>query len=344
LYLLSLFSAVAFYVCYGGVAIQAARGAISIGDMTLYIAAFRQGQQGIQAILSSIGGMYEDNLYMSNLFEFLSITADSPKTAFRPSRPFEIAAREKGIRFHRVSFRYPDASEWALQDVNIFVPEGRSLSLVGENGAGKTTLLKLLTRLYEPTLGQVMLDGRDIREWESDALSLRIGVIFQDFNRYQFNVCENVGTGSIEHLNDPARVIRALQAAGAWDFVSTLPRGIETQLGRWFSEGVELSGGQWQRIALARAFMQDKADILLLDEPTAALDAAAEHAVFERFRELARGKTAIVISHRFPVVRMADRVLVLDKGRVVEEGTHDELLELGSRYAQLFALQAEGYR
>ena len=344
-YLLSLSSTVAFYVCYGAVALQAARGAISIGDMTLYIAAFRQGQQGVQAILSAIGGMYEDNLYMSNLFDFLSIATDTPPRpgSLGDHRPPSVSASEKGIRFHHVSFRYPDASEWALQDVNMYVPEGQSLALVGENGAGKTTLVKLLTRLYEPTLGHVMLDGRDVRDWEPGALSRRIGAIFQDFNRYQFDVCENVGAGSVEHLRDPVRVRRALQSAGAWDFVRTLPRGVDTQLGRWFSEGVELSGGQWQRIALARAFMQEDADILILDEPTAALDAAAEHAVFERFEQLTHGRTAIVISHRFPVVRMADRVVVMEKGRVVEEGTHVELLALGSRYAQLFALQAQGY-
>ena len=345
-YLLSLFSTVGCYVCYGGVAIHAARGAISIGDMTLYFAAIRQGQQGVQTILSAIGGMYEDNLYMSNLFDFLSITTDVPQRlgSLGAPRPQSVSASEKGIRFHHVSFRYPDASDWALQDVNIFVPESQSLALVGENGAGKTTLLKLLIRLYEPTVGQVMLDGRDVRAWEPGALSRRLGVIFQDFNRYQFNVRENVGAGSAEHFGDPVRATRALQSAGAWDFVRTLPRGVDTQLGRWFSEGLELSGGEWQRIALARAFMQEDADILILDEPTAALDAAAEHALFERFEKLTQGRTAIVISHRFPTVRMADRVVVLEKGRVVEEGTHAELLALGSRYAQLFALQAQGYQ
>lgn len=345
-YLLSLSSTATFYACYGGVAIEAARGVISIGDMTLYVAALRQGQQGFQTILNAIGGMYEDNLYMSNLFEYLSIPTDEPQ---RPPSPvahgLTPATRvEEGIRFDQVWFRYPGHLDWALQDVSIFIPKGQSLALVGENGAGKTTLIKLLTRLYEPTTGRVLLDGRDLRDWNPTALSRRIGVIFQDFNRYQFDVRENVGVGSVEHLVDSVRVARAIKRAGAWEFVNTLPKRIETQLGRWFADGFELSGGEWQRIALARAFMHEEADVLILDEPTAALDATAEHAIFERFKQLTQGRTSIVISHRFPTVRMANRVFVLEKGRVIEEGTHDQLVRLGSRYAHLFALQAEGYR
>jgi ATP-binding cassette subfamily B protein len=227
--------------------------------------------------------------------------------------------------------------------VNVFIPRGQSLALVGENGAGKTTFIKLLTRLYEPTEGRVLLDGRDLRDWDEALLRRRLGVIFQDFNQYYFVLRENVGVGSVEHMEDAPRVERAVERGGAAELVKTLGQGLETQLGRWFQGGVELSGGQWQKVALARAFMRQEADILVLDEPTAALDAEAEHAVFQRFRALAEGRTTILISHRFPTVRMADRILVLEKGRVIEEGTHAELLAAAGRYAHLFALQAQGY-
>ena len=337
-YALSLIGTGAFYGCYVLMAIAAATGRLSLGNLTLYVVAFRQGQQAFQSILSAVGSMYEDNLYMSNLWSYLAIPIGE---AVKP--PQLPAAVEEGIRFENVGFQYPGSETWALRGINLFVPRGSSLALVGHNGAGKTTFIKLLARLYEPTEGRILLDGRDLRDWEPEALRKRIGVIFQDFNQYQFRVRENVGFGSVDHLDEDLRVRRAIERGGAEEVVATLAGGIETPLGRWFQDGAQLSGGQWQKIALARAFMREEADILILDEPTAALDAEAEHAVFERFRQLAAGRTTILISHRFPTVRMADRILVLDGGHLLEDGTHAELVTRGGRYAHLFSLQASGY-
>jgi ATP-binding cassette subfamily B protein len=338
-YGLSLIGTGAFYACYAAMAVAAAMKLLTLGNMVLYVMAFRQGQQAFQSILSALGGMYEHNLYMSNLFQFLAIPTASSKPKALPAS----AADEKGIRFENVGFRYPGQDRWALRNLSLFIPQGQSLALVGHNGAGKTTFIKLLTRLYEPTEGRILLDGRELRDWDEEALRRRIGVVFQDFNQYQLKLRENVGFGSVEHLEDEPRMERAIDRGGAAEVATSLKEGLDTQLGRWFKDGVELSGGQWQKVALARAFMREDADILVLDEPTAALDAEAEHAVFERFRTLAKGRTAILISHRFPTVRMADRILVLEGGEVVEEGSHADLIARGERYAHLFALQAQGY-
>jgi ATP-binding cassette subfamily B protein len=345
-YLLSLVSTLVFYGCYALIVVATARGGLSLGSMTMYLAAFRQGQQSFQSILTAVGGMYEDSLYMSNLFEFLSIpVAGERGAAAGAAAPRALAPTsvEEGIRFEGVGFRYPDAEGWALRAIDLFLPRGQSLALVGENGAGKTTFIKLLAGLYRPTEGRVLLDGKDVRDWDETELRRRIGVIFQDFNQYQLPLRENVGFGSVEHLGDEVRTQRAVERGGARELVSGLSDGLDTQLGRWFKSGAELSGGQWQKVALSRAFMREEADILILDEPTAALDAEAEHAVFERFRQLTAGRTAILISHRFPTVRMADRILVLEHGRVIEDGTHADLLAAGARYAHLFRLQAAGY-
>jgi ATP-binding cassette, subfamily B, bacterial len=341
-YALSLVGTVTFYGCYAAVAVAAATGRLTLGLMTLYVVAFRQGQQAFQSILTALGSMYEDNLYMSNLFEYLAIPTGRP--APPPALPASTGLAERGIRFEDVGFRYPDAEGWALRHVSLFIPHGQSLALVGQNGAGKTTFIKLLTRLYTPTEGRILLDGVDLQSWDEAVLRGRLGVIFQDFNQYQFRFRENVGVGSVEHLEDAPRVRRAVEEGGATELLATLQEGLETPLGRWFKDGTELSGGQWQKVALARAFMRQEADILVLDEPTAALDAEAEHAIFLRFRELARGRTTLLISHRFSTVRMADRIVVIEHGQLVEQGTHAELMALGARYAHLFTLQAKGYQ
>jgi ATP-binding cassette subfamily B protein len=343
-YLLSLVSMGTFYAGYAFIAVAAVRGTLSLGDMTLYLVAFRQGQQGFQSILAALGSLYEHNLYMSNLFDYLAIPTGPTGPAVAPAGPVEAAGPRTGVRFEDVGFRYPGAADWALRGVTLDIPPGRSLALVGENGAGKTTFIKLLTRLYRPTEGRILLDGRDLATWDEEALRRRLGVIFQDFNQYQLVLRENVAFGSVEHKEDEVRIARAVDQGGAREVVTRLAAGLETQLGRWFRDGVELSGGQWQKVALARAFMREEADILILDEPTAALDAEAEHAVFERFKTLARGRTTILISHRFSTVRMADEILVFDRGRIVERGDHATLLASGGRYAHLFTLQAAGYR
>ncbi|HET9388238.1 MAG TPA: ABC transporter ATP-binding protein [Steroidobacteraceae bacterium] len=336
---LGLVATLALYAAYAWIAISTVRGAITLGQMTMYLALFRQGQSAVSAMLSAVGGMYEDNLYLSTLYEYLETAVPMPSAGL-PRGPDP----SDGVRFEDVGFSYPGAEEPALEHVSLHLRPGESLALVGENGSGKTTLIKLLTRLYPPTSGRILLDGLDLGEWDEAALRQRVGVIFQDFARYQMLVGENVGAGDEQFFEDEPRWREAALKGRASDFIETLPAGYHTQLGKWFKDGRELSGGQWQKIALSRAFMRTRADVLVLDEPTAAMDAQAEAEVFEHFRQLARGRITILISHRFSTVRMADRIAVLDRGRIIEYGSHEELMGLNGRYAHLFALQARGYR
>lgn len=336
---LGLLSTTAFYGAYAWIAVAAIQQRITLGDMTMYLLVFKQGQSALASILSAIGGMYEDNLYLSNLYEYLE-HAEPEATEGASEGPLP----GDGVRFEHVSFRYPGAERDALHDVSLHLEPGQRLGLVGENGAGKTTLIKLLTRLYRPTGGTITLDGLDLNAWSRGALHRRIGVIFQDYVRYQLRVGENIGAGDVDDFDDTARWEQAAERGLAKGFIEKLPKRYETQLGRWFKDGQELSLGQWQKIALSRAFMRKDADILVLDEPTASMDAEAELAAFAHVEEHAEERMVILISHRFSTLRMADRIVVLLDGTIAEAGTHAELMETGGRYAKLFEVQAAAYR
>ncbi len=349
--LLTLLSLGAFYACYAFAARRAAFGGMTLGDLTLYVTVFRQGQSAFQSVLGGVAGLYEDALFMSNLFEYLDLPADDPLSngvgrswpaVDLAQSPERVAHLPQAIELRNVSFRYPGKESWALRDVNLTIAPGEVIAFVGENGAGKSTLIHLLMRMYEPTEGEILYGGRPLPEIPLDELHRRIGAVFQDFVRYQFSVAENIGLGWVPALDDRARIEKAAGAGGADAVVSNLPRGYDTMLGGYFEAGQELSVGQWQKIAIARAFMRD-AEVLILDEPTASLDAEAEHEMWKRFKALAHGRTAILISHRMSTVRLAERIVVLRGGRIEELGTHAELLARDGRYAHLFRLQAAGY-
>ena len=335
-----MLSNLAYYGSYIWVIVRTITRAITLGDMTMFLSVFRQSQRAVQMLLENFSRLYENNLYLDNLLDFLKI---EPALEIPENGKIAPAPILEGVRFENVSFKYPGSEKYVLKNVNLFIKPGESIALVGLNGAGKTTLIKLLTRLYDPTEGRITLDGTDLRDFDLQSLHQRFGVIFQDFVRYQFSVKENIGFGQVEELENQERIEVAADKGGATEVIAELPEGYETVLGRRWNRGHELSGGQWQKIALSRAFMR-KAEVLILDEPTSALDAEAEYEIFLRFRELMQGRVAVLISHRFSTVRMADRIVVLSEGRIIELGSHEELMARNQSYAHLFNLQAEGYR
>ena len=335
-----MLSNLAYYGSYIWVIVRTITQAITLGDMTMFLSVFRQSQRAVQSLLENFSRLYENNLYLDNLLDFLKI---EPALITPENGKIAPAPIVEGVRFENVSFKYPGSEKYVLKNINLFIKPGESIALVGLNGAGKTTLIKLLTRLYDPTEGRITLDGTDLRDFDLKSLHQRFGVIFQDFVRYQFSVKENIGFGQIEDLDNQARVEEAADKGGATEVIAELPDGYDTVLGRRWNRGQELSGGQWQKIALSRAFMR-KAEVLSLDEPTSALDAEAEYEIFLRFRELMEGRVAVLISHRFSTVRMVDRIVVLSEGRIIELGSHEELMARNQSYAHLFNLQAEGYR
>ncbi|MEA4811390.1 MAG: ABC transporter ATP-binding protein [Anaerolineaceae bacterium] len=335
-----LLGTAAYYASYAWVILKTIAKIFTLGDMTMFLSIFRQSQSSVMRLLSSFSQLYESNLYLDNLMTYLNLEPSlmqPPKGLIAPTKI------ESGIEFRHVSFKYPGSDALVLKDINFTIAPRERIALVGLNGAGKTTLIKLLTRLYDPTEGQIFIDGIDLRQFDLKTLHQRFGVIFQDFVRYQFSVRENIAFGQIEKEHNLKQIKEAAERSGADSFIQTLPEAYETTLGRRWEKGAELSGGQWQKIALARAFMRN-AEVMILDEPTSALDAQAEYEVFEHFGELMQDRIAVLISHRFSTVRMADRILVLSEGHISEFGSHAQLMANDGPYAKLFNLQAEGYR
>lgn len=325
---------------YAFIAYRTVLGIVTLGDLVMYYQAFQRGQGFLRDVLGGMAGLYEDSLFLSNLYEFL----DLKRKVVEPARPLPLPRPMRdGIVFDRVRFSYPESGRNVLENINLRIRPGEVVALVGENGSGKTTLVKLLCRLYDPTEGSITLDGIDLRDFETTTLRREMSVIFQDYAHYNLTARENIWFGNVAVPADDAAIAEAARQAGADQVIQRLPRGYDSVLGKWFEEGEELSIGEWQKVALARAFLRD-AQIIVLDEPTSAMDAKSEYEVFERFRKLLRGRAAILISHRFSTVRMADNIYVLEGGRIIEGGPHDDLVRLGGTYARLFETQAKQYR
>jgi len=334
------FATLAIFGSFAYVAYQAMSGKITLGDLVMYYQAFQRVQGSLQGILSSMAGLYEDNLFLSNLYEFI----DLKRTVIEPVHASPVPQpMQRGIVMDHVSFQYPGGARKVLEDVSLTIRPGEVVALVGENGSGKTTLTKLLCRLYDPTGGTISIDGVDLRQFKTKALRHEIAIIFQDYAHYQMTARENIWFGNIALPPEHERVVASARRSGAHEVISALPHGYDTILGKWFEDGEELSIGEWQKVALARSFMRD-AQILVLDEPTSSMDAKGEYEVFQSFRQLVSGRTAILISHRFSTVRMADRIFVLKHGSIIEGGTHEELVSAGGTYARLFEMQAQHYR
>ncbi|AFZ34359.1 Xenobiotic-transporting ATPase [Stanieria cyanosphaera PCC 7437] len=319
---------------------QTIQGILLLGDLVLYYQALQRGQQNLKALLTSLSGLYEDNLFLANLYEFLDLKPKIVEPEYPKLLPQPIT---KGIIFDNVSFQYTDSARQALKNINLTIKPGETIALVGENGSGKTTLIKLLCRLYDPTSGNITIDGVDLRDFKIADLRKQIGVIFQDYAKYHFTAAENIRLGNIDILPGDHQIRSAACRSGADDVIQRLPQKYDTILGKLFAQGEELSIGQWQKVALARAFLRDS-QVIVLDEPTSAMDPKAEYEVFSRFRELIKDQAAILITHRLSTVRMADRIYVMEQGSIVESGTHSELIKQQGKYAYLFETQAQNYR
>lgn len=337
---LSLLSSVGYYSAYAIVIFRTVNGDISVGTLTFLAGAIAAASANIQMIFSTFAGIADQALFLTDLLDFFAVRpmVESKPDAIPAPRPIV-----GGFEFLHVAFAYPGTSSMVLQDLSLRIEPGEKVALIGENGQGKTTIVKLLTRLYDPLEGRILLDGVDLRDYDHEDLCRQIAVIFQDFMRYEATVTENIGMGNVSEIDHHLRIAAAARKSRADTVIRKLPLGYRQMLGRRFEGGVDLSGGEWQKIALARAYLRD-AQLLILDEPTASLDARAEHEVFQHFAELTRDKMALLISHRFSTVRMADRILVLEKGRVAEEGSHSQLVARGGRYSEMFELQASNYR
>ena len=338
--LLSMVGTMGYYSAYVFVIWRTVNGALSIGTLTFLAGAIQQASSNIQQIFSTIAAIGDQALFLTDLLAFFQMepTIRSKPNALPAPRPIK-----QGVEFRNVSFSYPGNSRLILDHINFQLHPAERLALIGENGQGKTTIVKLITRLYDPTEGQILLDGKDLRDYDLEDLHREMGVIFQDFMRYEMTAAENIAVGRVEELKNPKLLQVAAHKSMADATIARLPKGYDQMLGRRFEEGVDISGGEWQKVALARAYLRD-AQILILDEPTAALDARSEFEVFQRFAELTAGKMALFISHRFSTVRSADRIIVLENGRIAEEGSHDQLSRLGGRYAEMFEMQASSYR